>query len=142
MLNKVRRWVQYAREIQVCWKCGVTQRLCEQERGSSSRCRWNYVVVAALCGMREAGRAKQQVGGQRVGYETQLGRSGYIEQARQEGKSSSSNSSRCRGRDSRDSRDKQFGRWIGQVYKKRWVGGQVISNGIGAVIQAILKEEE
>ena len=79
-LDRVRRWVAYRQELAVCWKCGVMQQLCKRERESSNRCRWEQVVVAALCGMREAGRAKQQMSEKEsVWRETQLRRSGYIE---------------------------------------------------------------
>ena len=133
-LDRVRRWVAYRRELAVCWKCGVTQALCERERESSNRCRWEQVVVAAVCGMREAGRAKQQMSGERVWRETQLGRSGYAEAVEQ----------RERGErdESQDSRDVQFGRWIGQEYAVQRIDRRAVSNGIGVVMQAILEEEK
>jgi len=131
-LDRVRRWVAYRREVAVCWKCGVMQGLCEQEReSSSSRCRWEQVVVAALCGMREAGRAKQQMSKESVWRETQVGRSGYVEAAEQR-----------ESDDSRDSRDVGFGQWIGQEYAARRIDGRAVSNRIGVVMQAILEEEE
>jgi hypothetical protein len=137
-LDSVRKWVQYAKEIQVCWKCGVIERLYKQQRGSSSRCRWGQVVIAALCRMREAGRAKQQIGGESVGHKTQLGRSGYVEQVQQKESKYKDKGSSI----GRDSRDKRFRQWIGQVYRGRRIGRQVVSNGIRVVIEAILKEEK
>jgi hypothetical protein len=116
----------------------VIERLCEQQRGSSSRCRWGQVVIAALCGMREAGRVKQQIGGESVGHETQLGRSGYVEQVQQKESEYKDKGSSI----GRDSRDKRFGQWIRQVYRGRRIGGQVVSNRIRVVIEAILKEEK
>jgi hypothetical protein len=137
-LDRVRQWVVYRKEVAVCWKCGVMQKVCEQERERSGRCRWEQVVVAALCGMREAARAKQQMVGAGVWKETQVGRGGYVEAAEQRERREESRGSRG----SRDSRDVSFGQWIGQVYKARRIDGRAVSNGIGVVIEAILAEEE
>jgi hypothetical protein len=79
--------------------------------------------------LREAGRAKAQLEGERVYKETVLGQAGYIDRG-----GSSSESSR------RES-DREFRQWIGERYRERQVGGQVVSKGIAVVVVAILQEE-
>jgi hypothetical protein len=50
-MDEVRRWVRYCTEDKMCWKCGVTQELCERERGKEreskqgGECTWANVVV-------------------------------------------------------------------------------------------------
>ena len=75
-----------------------------------------------LCGLLEAAAVKYQVYGDRA--DTALGRSGYdigVEE-------------------SRESRDRRFGQWIGQKHVGRRVLGRVVSNGVAVVVGAIVAE--
>jgi hypothetical protein len=80
--------------------------------------------------LRDAGRAKAQLGGEEVYRETVLGQAGYIDR----GGGSSESSKR--------ESDREFGQWIGERYRERQVGGRVVSKGMAVVVQAILQKEE
>jgi hypothetical protein len=84
-IDSVRKWVRYKKEIQVCWKCGMLEHLCiqEKERERRQSCVWMYTVLGILCGLREAGRAKRQLRGEEACRETVLGRAGYRESSRE-----------------------------------------------------------
>jgi hypothetical protein len=94
----------------------------QQRRQQQQRCSWNNVVVPVLYGLREAGLAKRQLQGDRAS--TVLGQGGYnLEVA-----------------ESRESKDRRFGMWIGQKHIGRRVLGRVVSNGVAVVVGAILAE--
>jgi hypothetical protein len=124
-LDSVRRWIYYSREVDVCWKCGMIQKLCEWESGEQQqqqKCSWNNIVVPVLYGLLEAAAARRQLDGDRA--DTVLGRSGYdigVEE-------------------SRENRDRRFGQWIGQKHIGRRVLGRVVSNGAAVVVGAIVAE--
>jgi hypothetical protein len=129
--------VQYSREVKVCWKCGIAEDLCRQERdkevqreqAGQGRCMWGQVVMGVVYGLREAGRAKAQLGGEEAYRETVLGQAGYIDRG---GDSSES---------SRRESDRRFGRWLGERCRERQVGGRVVSKGMAVVVGAILQQE-
>jgi hypothetical protein len=55
-----------------------------------------------------------------------LGQAGYIDRGGDSSKSSRRESNR------------RFGKWLGERYRERQVGGQVVSKGIAVVVEAIL----
>jgi hypothetical protein len=59
-----------------------------------------------------------------------LGQAGYIDRG-----GSSSESSR------RES-DREFGRWLGERYRERQVGGRVVSKRMAVVVQVILQQKK
>jgi hypothetical protein len=136
-IDRVRQWVQYSREVKVCWKCGIAEDLCRQERDKEAqreqageegqgRCMWGQVVMGVVYGLREAGRAKAQLGGKEAYRETVLGQAGYIDRG---GDSSES---------SRRESNRRFGKWLGERCRERQVGGRVVSKGMAVVVEAIL----
>ncbi|KAF5844131.1 hypothetical protein GGP41_001038, partial [Bipolaris sorokiniana] len=36
-LDSVRRWIRYSKELDICWKCGMIQKLCEWESGEQQQ---------------------------------------------------------------------------------------------------------
>ena len=128
-LDRVWKWVWYKKEIQVCWKCGVLEHLCrqEKEREASKSCVWSYTVVAILYGLREAAWAKKKLEGEEVYRETVLGQAGYREEEEE---------------DSRENRDRGFGQWIGERYSRGRIVRHIGSKGIATILATILREDE
>jgi hypothetical protein len=128
-IEEIRRGVWYSKEVRTCWKCGMIDYLCERGSSSSSagrekiqqNCAWPNVVIPLLCGLRAAAEEKATLASDEASARsrTTLGRVGYRE---------------------KDSSIAGFSKWISSQYTGRRVFSRVASNGVAAVVAAILEE--
>jgi hypothetical protein len=121
--EQIRRGVRYSREVHTCWKCGITDYLCDRESSCRQQdCAWPNVVIPLLCGLRVGAEAKATLNSEDASARTRttLGRVGYSE---------------------KDSSRIGFSKWISQQHLGKRLFSRVVSNSVAAVVEAILEEK-
>jgi hypothetical protein len=59
--DNFRRGLRYAKDSYTCFKCGISQKLCNSSKGSKERCQWGGLAMSILITTMGAGQEGQAI---------------------------------------------------------------------------------